>query len=30
MNADSTNVTLLTDSLWEDSFALYVPNSLFG
>lgn len=26
MNADGSNKTMLTDSLWEDSMPLYVPN----
>ncbi|KAK8185133.1 hypothetical protein HDK77DRAFT_316062 [Phyllosticta capitalensis] len=26
MNADGTNKTMLTDSMWEDSMPLYVPN----
>lgn len=26
MNADGSNKTLLTDSIWEDSMPLYVPN----
>ncbi|CAK7205415.1 hypothetical protein SEUCBS139899_008186 [Sporothrix eucalyptigena] len=26
MNADGTNKTLLTDSMWEDSMPLYIPN----
>lgn len=26
MNADGSNKTLLTDSMWEDSMPLYVPN----
>jgi Tol biopolymer transport system component len=29
MNADGSNKTMLTDSLWEDSMPLYVPNSFF-
>ncbi|OQE15405.1 hypothetical protein PENFLA_c032G04018 [Penicillium flavigenum] len=27
MNADSSNKRVLTDSIWEDSMPLYVPNS---
>ncbi|CAI7599583.1 unnamed protein product [Penicillium glandicola] len=27
MNADGTNKRVLTDSIWEDSMPLYVPNS---
>ncbi|KAL1633869.1 Zinc-binding oxidoreductase alcohol dehydrogenase [Diplodia intermedia] len=28
MNADGSNKTMLTDSLWEDSMPLYVPNDI--
>jgi hypothetical protein len=27
MDADGSNKTVLTDSMWEDSMPLYVPNS---
>lgn len=27
MNVDGSNKTLLTNSLWEDSMPLYVPNA---
>ncbi|KUJ11271.1 uncharacterized protein LY89DRAFT_710359 [Mollisia scopiformis] len=30
MDADGGNKTLLTDSMWEDSMPLYVPNSYLG
>lgn len=26
MNYDGTNKTLLTDTIWEDSMPLYMPN----
>ncbi|CAG8908661.1 unnamed protein product [Penicillium egyptiacum] len=29
MNADGSNKRVLTDSIWEDSMPLYVPNSAF-
>lgn len=28
MNADGSNKTMLTDSMWEDSMPLYVPKEL--
>jgi hypothetical protein len=28
MNADGTNKRMLTDSKWEDSMPLYVPNGI--
>ena len=28
MNADGSNKTILTDSIWEDSMALYLPNEV--
>jgi hypothetical protein len=27
MNSDGTDKRILTDSLWEDSMPLYVPNT---
>lgn len=30
MNFDGTNVTLLTDTLWEESMPLYVPARYYG
>ena len=29
MDADGSNKTMLTDSMWEDSMPLYVPNEYF-
>jgi Tol biopolymer transport system component len=30
MNADGSNKTMLTDSMWEDSMPLYIPNELLS
>ena len=30
MNADGSNKTIITDSMWEDSMPLYLPNNVLS